>query len=380
MVYLDHGATTPVYKQIIRSLASWGEDFFNPSSTNSQSYKVKNLIEDCRHQIAKTLEVSPCEIFFTSGGTEGDNWILNSWHETTSREHIIITDNIEHAAVMNTCAHLAKTGNRSIATVSVDEHGKVPTDFIEKLAQKGDLIAVMGANNEIGTVQDLSKIGRIAQEVGAYFFSDCVQLYPHRFIAPRQMGIDALSVSAHKFGGLKGTGFVYVSKRMQDDGKLVPFMHGGGQEDGLRAGTENIIGILAMAKAVQITQENMAVNERICAKLKQRLLVGIEREIPDVRINSADTDVLDTCLNVSFLGCDNQQLMALLDSAGIIVSAGSACHAGSSEPSHVLKAIGLTDAEANSAIRFTLGAESSLIDMDYTVQMLKQSVEMLRGM
>jgi cysteine desulfurase len=380
MVYLDHGATTPVHKQIIRSLASWGEDFFNPSSANSQSYKVKNLIEDCRHQIAKTLEVSPCEIFFTSGGTEGDNWILNSWHETTSKEHIIITDNIEHAAVMNTCAHLAKTYGRDIVTLSVDEYGKVPTDFIEKLAQKGDLIAVMGANNEIGTVQDLSKIGRIAQEVGAYFFSDCVQLYPHRFIAPRQMGIDALSVSAHKFGGLKGTGFVYVSKRMQDDGKLVPFMHGGGQEDGLRAGTENIIGILAMSKAVQITQENMAVNERICTKLKQRLLAGIEREIPDIKINSANTDVLDTCLNVSFLGCDNQQLMALLDSAGIIVSAGSACHAGSSEPSHVLKAIGLTDAEANSAIRFTLGAESSLIDMDYTVQMLKQSVEMLRGM
>lgn len=378
MVYLDHGATTPVHKEIIRSLASWSEDFFNPSSTNSQSYKAKNLIEDCRHQIAKTLEVSSCEIFFTSGGTEGDNWILNSWHETTSKEHIIITDNIEHAAVMNTCAHLAKTHNRSIATVSVDEHGKVPTNFIEKLAQKDDLIAVMGANNEIGTVQDLSKIGRIAQEAGAYFFSDCVQFYPHRFISPRQMGIDALSVSAHKFGGLKGTGFVYVSKHMQDDGKLVPFMHGGGQEDGLRAGTENIVGILAMAKAVQITQENMALNERLCKELKNRLLSGIQ-EISDIKINSGD-DALDSCLNVSFLGCDNQQLMALLDSAGIIVSAGSACHAGSSEPSHVLRAIGLTDAEANSAIRFTLGAENTPDEIDYTVQMLKQSIEMLRGM
>ena len=192
------------------------------------------------------------------------------------------------------------------------------------------------------------------------------------------MGVDALSVSAHKFGGLKGTGFVYVSKHMQDDGKLVPFMHGGGQEDGLRAGTENIVGILAMAKAVQITQENMAFNERLCKELKNRLLSGMQ-EISNIKINSGD-DALDSCLNVSFLGCDNQQLMALLDSAGIIVSAGSACHAGSSEPSHVLKAIGLTDAEANSAIRFTLGAENTADEIDYTVQMLKQSVEMLRGM
>ena len=380
MVYLDHGATTPVHKQIIRSLASWGEDFFNPSSTNSQSYKVKNLIEDCRHQIAKTLEVSSCEIFFTSGGTEGDNWILNSWHETTSKEHILITDNIEHAAVMNTCAYLSKIRKREVVTLSVDDKGQVPILMIQKMAQKGDLIAVMGANNEIGSVQDLGQIGRIAQDVGAYFFSDCVQLYPHAKIRPRRLGIDALSVSAHKFGGLKGMGFVYISKRMQDNGKLVPFMHGGGQEDGFRASTENIVGILAMAKAAQITQKNVEANEAHCGELKERLFAQIKESISDIKVNSNNENGLNSCLNVSFLGCDNQQLMTLLDSADIIVSAGSACHAGSSEPSHVLKAIGLTDDEANSAIRFTLGAENTVDEIDYTIQMLKQSVEMLRGM
>lgn len=380
MIYLDHGATTPVYKETIQNLSTWSEYFYNPSSSNSKSYEVKDMIEHSRKIIADTLEVSPCEIFFTSGGTESDSWILNSWHETASKEHILITDNIEHAAVMNTCSHLAKTYGRDVVTLNVDEHGNVPIDLIEKLAQKGDLIAVMGANNEIGSVQDLGQIGRIAQEAGAYFFSDCVQLYPHATIHPRRMGIDALSVSAHKFGGLKGTGFVYVSKRMQDDGKLVPFMHGGGQEDGFRAGTENIVGILAMAKAAQITQKSIEANEAHCGELKERLLTQIKENISDIKINSNSENGLNSCLNVSFLGCDNQQLMTLLDSAGIIVSAGSACHAGSSEPSHVLKAIGLTDDEANSAIRFTLGAENTVDEIDYTVQMLKQSVEMLREM
>lgn len=378
MIYLDHGATTPVYKEVQQSLAVWGENFFNPSSTNSQSYKVKDEVERCRKVIADTLEVLPSEIFFTSGGTEGDNWVLNSWHDTTSDDHLLITDNIEHAAVLNTCRYLASVRGRDAVYLSVDKNGYIPMNMLE-LAQKGDLIAVIGANNEIGTIQNLAEIGRIAQETGAYFFSDCVQLYPHMKIHPKRLGIDALSVSAHKFGGLKGTGFVYVSKRMQNDDKLIPFMHGGGQESGFRAGTENTLGIMAMTKAIQITQENMARNEEICAKLKDRLLTGIQNEISDIKVNS-NADGLASCLNVCFLGCDNQQLMALLDTADIIVSAGSACHSGASEPSHVLRAIGLSTIEANSAIRFTLGAENTEAEIDYTIQMLKQSVEALRDM
>lgn len=379
MIYLDHGATTPVYKEVQQSLAVWSEGFFNPSSTNSQSYKVKDEIERCRKIIADMLEVLPSEIFFTSGGTEGDNWILNSWHDTTSDDHLLITDNIEHAAVLNTCRFLASMRGRDVVYLSVDKYGRIPMNMLE-LAQKGDLIAVMGANNEIGTVQNLAEIGRIAQETGAYFFSDCVQLYPHMKIHPKRLGIDALSVSAHKLGGLKGTGFVYVSKRMQDDDKLISFMHGGGQESGFRAGTENTLGIMAMTKAVQITQENMAHNEEVCSRLRERLLSGIRSSIDDIRVNSNDSKGLASCLNVCFLGCDNQQLMALLDTADIIVSAGSACHSGTSEPSHVLRAIGLSIIEANSAIRFTLGAENTEAEIDYTIQMLKQSVDALRDM
>lgn len=379
MIYLDHGATTPVYKEVQQSLAAWGENFFNPSSINSQSYKIKDEIERCRKVIADTLEVLPSEIFFTSGGTEGDNWILNSWHDTTSDDHLLITDNIEHMAVLNTCRFLASMRGRDVVYLSVDKYGRIPMNMLE-LAQKGDLIAVMGANNEIGTVQNLAEIGRIAQETGAYFFSDCVQLYPHMKIHPKRLGIDALSVSAHKFGGLKGTGFVYVSKRMQDDDKLIPFMHGGGQESGFRAGTENILGIMAMTKAVQITRENTAHNEEVCSRLRERLLSGIRSSIDDIRVNSNDPKGLASCLNVCFLGCDNQQLMALLDTADIIVSAGSACHSGTSEPSHVLRAIGLSTIEANSAIRFTLGAENTETEIDYTIQMLKQSVDALRDM
>ena len=199
-------------------------------------------------------------------------------------------------------------------------------------------------------------------------------------IHPKRLGIDALSVSAHKFGGLKGTGFVYVSKRMQDDDKLIPFMHGGGQESGFRAGTENTLGIMAMTKAVQITRENMAHNEEVCSRLRERLLSGIRSSIDNIRVNSNDPKGLASCLNVCFLGCDNQQLMALLDTADVVVSAGSACHSGASEPSHVLRAIGLSTIEANSAIRFTLGAENTEAEIDYTIQMLKQSVDALRDM
>lgn len=375
-VYMDNAATTPICPEAADAMRPYLKAYFgNPSGVYDLSVQSRRAIEQARAAIAQTLSVPDETIYFTAGGTESDNWALigaaqshvkKGWH--------LITTSIEHHAVLNTCAYLEKLG-WEVTYLPVDEKGFIDPAAVEAaIRPQTVLISVMAANNEIGTLEPLEAVGRIAGKYGILFHTDAVQAYGHLPIDADLCGLDMLSASAHKFNGPKGTGFLYVRERSA----VTPLIHGGGQEYGMRAGTENVAGIVGMGAAAQAAAQKMETRARTERRLRDRLIGRICSELPYVRLNGDRKHRLPNNASFCFPGVDSVSLLVMLDMAGISASGGSACASGSGMPSHVLTAVGCTKQEAQGALRLTLSAENTEDDIDYTVMHVKRIVNELR--
>lgn len=376
MIYLDNAATTQPFSEVLDAmLPFYGRYYGNPSSGYELGEESKKAVEKARQQIASTLDTEPETIYFTSGGTESDNWALRFAVKNGKRNRPhIITSGIEHHAILNTCKELEKRGVR-VTYVPADRSGIVNLDYLERaICPDTVLISIMYANNEIGTIQPVERIARIAKKRGVFFHTDAVQAYGQIPVKPERIGIDLMSASGHKFNGPKGTGFLYVRKGLE----LKPFLHGGGQERRMRAGTENVPGIVGMGKAARISHQIMKQKIQYETMLRDHLINRIFQEIPDVKLNGSPTMRLPGNVNVSFSGINGGAVVALLDLEGICISAASACSAGSDKPSHVQLAIGNSEEEAYGAVRFTLGPQNSKEELEKTVEVLKKAVSRLR--
>jgi cysteine desulfurase len=376
MIYLDHAATTAMYPEAVEKMLPYlQKQFFNPSGACEEGVKIHRELEKTREILAKSIHAAPEEIIFTSGGTESDNWVLrNAAENVSSGGRHIITSAIEHHAVLNTCKFL-ETRGFTVTYLPVNKKGIVEPNVLQKAIGKDTIfISVMYANNEIGTVQPIAELSAIAGEHHIPFHTDAVQAYGHLPIDVKAENIDFLSVSAHKFGGPKGIGFLYAGKGR----KLTPYLHGGAQEQRRRAGTENVAGIVGMGAAADISVERMEKNNKKITRLREYLMHRILSEIEQVRLNGSSNNRLPGNLNLSFRNVSGQSLIALLELKGICVSAGSACTSSEKGPSHVLKAIGLSDEMAEGAVRITIGEENTMEEMAYVFETIRDAVEELR--
>ncbi len=339
MIYLDNAATTPVHPGVLKAMLPYLEEQYgNPSGIYEFAEKSKEAVDRVREIIAASINAKPGEIYFTSGGTESDNWALAGMAEALSgKGNHIITTAIEHHAIINTCEYLKQRGF-DITYLDVNKEGIInPKQLADAVRKDTILISIMAANNEIGSIQPLKAIGEIARRNNICFHTDAVQAYLHMEMDVRKMNIGMMSASAHKFRGAKGCGFLYIRDGIKPDA----FMHGGKQESGIRAGTENVPGIIGMGEAVRITIQEMQKNIVYVRNMRDYLLYRIEHEIPGVVLNGPRHMRLPGNLNVSFLGIEGQSLLIMLDMDGICTSSGSACTAGTSGGSHVLKALGV---------------------------------------
>ena len=370
-VYLDNAATTPISKEIIELMSSlMKHQFANPSSTHSEGRKSKTIVEESRTIIAKILNTYPRNIFFTSGGTESDNMAIKMSIENYNIKHAI-TSRISHHAVLYPLEKLAKENKIKLSYVKLDENGLVSFSDLENLLKNNSrtFVSIMHANNEVGVIQDIEKIGLICQNYNAIFHSDTVQTIGHYQIDLQKINIDFLAASAHKFHGPKGIGFIYIS----DNVKISPFIIGGAQERNMRAGTENIHSISALAKAMQLAYENLDNDMTYIKKLKSYMIEKLKLYIPDVQFFSNSNDLdnsLYTVLTVSFpLTKNSEMLLFNLDIAGVSCSGGSACASGSNKGSHVLSYF---DPNAKrTGIRFSFSKYNTFEDIDFTIQKLK---------
>ncbi len=376
MLYLDHAATTAAAPEVIEQMLPYlGELFANPSSAYEFGTDARAMVEKARSRIADSLHCRPEEIYFTSGGTEADNWAIVGAAESMKKKgNHIITSCIEHHAVLHTCEYLASRGYE-ITYLPVDEEGSVAPEALEQAIRPDTvLISIMYANNEIGTVQPIAKLARIAKRRGVLFHTDAVQAYVHQEIDVEKSGIDLLSASAHKFCGPKGIGFLYVRNGIA----IEPLLHGGGQERKRRSGTENVAGIVGMGKAVSLGEMRRPEDREKVRAMRNFLIEEIPKEIPYCRINGSLRNRLDGNVNVSFRFVEGETLIFLLDMEAIYVSAGSACSSGDKAVSHVLKGIGLSEEWARGTVRITLGPENTMEEMVFLVKRLRQLVAQLR--
>lgn len=377
MIYMDNAATTAVRSEVLEAMTPYfGEKFGNPSSLYGPATENKKAINEARMVIADTIQAKEGEIFFTSGGTEADNWALRNVAENyADKGKHIITTKIEHHAVLHTCEYLSKKGFE-ITYVNVDEYGMIKmSELIKAIRSDTILISVMFANNEIGTIQPIGEIGRIAKKAGVLFHTDAVQAYCHVPIDVNELNIDFLSASGHKIRGPKGVGFLYVREGI----KLSPMIFGGAQERKMRAGTENVPGIIGLAKAAQL--ESAELLQRIAKERRARdyLIERVMREIPFTRLNGHRVNRLPGNVNFSFQFVDGESLLVMLDMEGICASSGSACTSGQKAPSHVLKAAGLPDEVAYGTLRLTLSEDTTREEIDKTVNVVKKIVTELRN-
>ena len=377
-IYLDNAATTQTYPEVLDAmLPFFTEHYGNPSSIYSFAGEAGKAVDEARRTIASAIGADASEIYFTGGGSESDNWALKATAEAyASKGKHIITSKIEHHAILHTCEWLAKYGIE-VTYLDVDENGLVSPEAL-KAAIRPDtiLVSIMTANNEIGTIEPIAELGRIAHEAGALFHTDAVQAFGHIPINVDEMNIDMLSASGHKFNGPKGIGFMYIRKGV----KIRSFIHGGSQERSRRAGTHNVPGIVGMAKAASLAVEQM--NERMAyeTKLRDHLIERVLNEIPYVRLNGHRTNRLPNNANFCFRFIEGESMLILLDQNGICGSSGSACTSGSLDPSHVLLAIGLPHEIAHGSLRLTLSEKTTMEDIDFTVDKLKEIIEGLRSM
>ena len=378
MIYLDNAATTKVNKKVLESMMPYfSEIYCNPSAAYSFATKGRIAIEEARNHAAKLIGASDMEIYFTSGGSESDNWAIKAVAESFSdKGKHIITTKIEHHAVLQTCEYLERHGF-DITYLNVDSDGKVRLDELKKSIREDTiLISVMTANNEIGTIQPVAEIGKIAHEKGILFHTDAVQAYGHIPINVDEMNIDLLSASGHKFNGPKGVGIMYIRKGV----KIRSFIHGGSQERGRRAGTYNVPGIAGLGTAAKLAMENMAKRAEKEKELRDYFIDRISAEIPYTVLNGHREDRLPNNINFCFRFVEGESVLIMLDQAGICASSGSACTSGAIDPSHVLRAIGLSDEMAHESLRLTLSYENTKEEIDTVVGELKRIVERLRGM
>ncbi len=377
-IYLDNAATTKTAPEVVEAMLPYfTEQYGNPSSIYALGSAAKEAVNRARKIIASTLGAQANEIYFTAGGSEADNWALVAAAEAYApKGRHIITSKIEHHAVLHTCEYLEKRGYE-VTYVDVDEHGIVKLEDLKHAIRPDTiLISVMFANNEIGTIQPIKEIGALAKEHGILFHTDAVQAYAHLPIHVDEMNIDMLSASGHKFHGPKGIGFLYIRTGL----KIRSFLHGGQQERGRRAGTENVPGIAGLGRAAELAFEKLGENAEKERALRDYLIEKIEKEIPHCRLNGDREQRLSNNVNYSFRFVEGESLLIMLDMKGICASSGSACTSGSLDPSHVLLAIGLPHETAHGSLRMTVSAENTMEEMDRTAEAIKETVGRLREM
>jgi cysteine desulfurase len=377
-IYLDYAATTPTHPEVVKAMLPYfTEAFGNPSSVYTCGQEAKGAIEEARTNVANFIGAKDEEIVFTSGGTEADNFALKGVaYANKSKGNHIITTTIEHHAVLETCHFLETTGFR-VTFLPVDEYGMVDPDEVRRaITNKTVLISVMHANNEIGTIQPLVEIAKIARETGVYFHTDAVQTVGHIPINVDELGVDMLSMSAHKLYGPKGVGAIYIRKGT----KLVSFMHGGEQERGRRASTQNVPGIVGLRKAVDIARKEMNEEAERVRYLRDKLIDGLLTQIEHTCLNGHPTKRLPNNVNVSISFAEGESMCLNLDLEGICVSTGSACTSSITEPSHVLLALGLHPLQAHSSLRLSLGKWTTDEEIDRVMEVLPRIIAKLRAM
>ena len=376
--YFDYAATTPVKKEVLEEmLPFFNTDFGNPSSIYNKGRRGKNALDIARDRIAKTLNSKSEEIFFTGGGSESDNWAIKgvAYANRDKGKHII-TSKIEHHAVLLTCEYLENEGFE-VTYLGVDRYGSVsPDDLRNAIRDDTVLISIMYANNEIGTIQPIKELAQVAKDKGIIFHTDAVQAYGNEIIDVEDLGIDLLSVSAHKIYGPKGVGALYIRKGT----KINKLIHGGAQEKKRRAGTENTPGIVGFGKAAEMAYENIEEHIDRLTKLRNRLIDGIITKIPYTNLNGHPTKRLPGNANISFEFIEGEALLLSLDMEGISASSGSACTSGSLSPSHVLTSTGLSHEKAHGSLRLTVGDFTTEDEVDYVIEKLQPIVDRLRNM
>ena len=377
-IYLDNAATTQVKEEVLNDmLPFFRENYSNPSAIYSFAQEGKRAVDIGRKQVADLIGASAEEIYFTAGGSESDNWALKAIAEAyRSKGKHIITSKIEHHAILHTGDYLEKLGYE-VTYLDVDSEGKISLEELKNAIREDTiLISIMAANNEIGTIEPIAEIGRIAHEHGIIFHTDAVQAYGHIPIYVDEMNIDMLSASGHKFGGPKGIGILYIRESV----KIKSFIHGGAQERNRRAGTHNTPGIVGIGKAALLAGVKLTENAKKVSELRDYVIDRVLTEIPYSRLNGHRTDRLPGNANFCFRFIEGESMLILLDQIGVCASSGSACTSGSLDPSHVLLAIGLPHEIAHGSLRLSLSGETTKEDIDYVVDELKKIIERLRSM
>lgn len=377
-IYLDHASTTPVRAEVLEAMLPYfSEKFGNPSSIYPLGQEASDALTEARETIANAIGAKPREIFFTSGGTESDNWAIKGFmHANASKGKHLITSAIEHHAVLHTCESLEREGFE-VTYLPVDEHGMVSVeDFKAAIRPDTILASIMFANNEIGTIEPIAELAAAAHEAGVVFHTDAVQAFGHEPIDVNELGIDMLSASSHKIYGPKGVGLLYVRKGV----KLQNLLDGGQQERGKRGSTENVPGIIGFAKATELAQIDLLPEQDRQRALRDHAIKRILAEIPDAKLNGSWEDRLANNVNFSFEFIEGEGMLLQLAARGICVSSGSACTSGSLDPSHVLLAIGLPHEIAHGSLRLTIGRSTTQEDVDFTIDSLKTTLENLRMM
>jgi cysteine desulfurase len=377
-VYLDYAATTPVHPDVLKAMIPYLTDAFgNPSSLYSYGGEAKGAIEEARVKVADLIGAQDEEIVFTGSGTEADNFAIKGVvFANESKGNHIITSSIEHHAVTETCKFLERRGF-SVTYLPVDEYGLVdPHDVKKAITGKTILISVMHANNEMGTIEPIAEIGRVAKEAGIYYHTDAVQTVGHIPVDVNELGVDLLSMSAHKLCGPKGIGALYIRKGT----KLIPFMHGGEQERRRRASTENVPGIVGFGTTAELARQEIDEEVQRLTHLRNQLIKGLLERIDHVRLNGHPQKRLPNNINVSIDFAEGESMLLNLDLEGICASTGSACSSSSLEPSHVLLAMGLAHEQAHCSLRFTLGKWTTEEEIGQVLEVLPRIVAKLRAM
>jgi len=377
-IYLDYAATTPTHPEVVKAMLPYFTDAFgNPSTIYSYGLEARGAIEEARSKVADLIGARDVEITFTSGGTEANNFaIMGVAYANENKGNHIITTLIEHAAVINTCKFLERRGF-TITRLPVDGYGLVtPDDVRRAITGKTVLISVMHANNEIGTIEPIAEIGKIAKEAGIYFHTDAVQTTGHLPIDVNQLGVDLLSMSAHRLYGPKGVGALYIRRGT----KLLPFMHGGEQERWRRASTENVPGIVGFGRAAELARQEMGQEAERLTCLRDKLIKGVLERIDHTRLNGHPVKRLPNNVNISVDFVEGEAMLLNLDLEGICAATGSACASSSLSPSHVLLAIGLPPEQAHGSIRFSLGKWTTEEEIGRVLEVLPRIVAKLRAM
>lgn len=378
MIYLDNAATTNVSEEVYDAMKPYFcELYANPSAIYSFAGKSMKAINEARRNVASLIGANDKEIYFTASGSEADNWAIKATaFKYKDKGRHIITSVIEHHAVLNTCKYLESEGVE-VTYIDVDAYGIIKLEELKKAIRPDTiLISIMTANNEIGTLQPISDIGKIAKEHNIFFHTDAVQAFGHIPLNVDEMNIDMLSASAHKLHGPKGVGMLYIRKGVD----IGSFVHGGAQERSKRAGTHNTAGIVGFGVAAKIAQENLEANMKYESELRDYMINRILSEVENVVLNGHISERLPNNVNISFKHIEGESLLILLDQKGVCASSGSACTTGSSSPSHVLMAIGLSQEMARGSLRLTLSEHTSKVDIDMAIDAIKEVVDKLRNL